>query len=214
MVSNFTAFKGMVLSVLTVGALFVATSARAQVISGLLTTPGAATFGAGVTVTSGIGNLVATPFALPSFGAPLAIQFTSAGDIFKFNNLPATGSGSVGSLTTIISLVIDPGATAIGPLNFNTTYSYDADTTVAGTPGTRVTFSTSGFQDFAFGGSTYRVEVLAADPGVAGAPSTISTNTLTGRITNLTSGVTAPEPGTLVLAGLGIAGLAVRRRRK
>ena len=209
-------------SVLAIGSILGATVAQAQVTSGSVTTPAALAGafiggpGAGsVTVTSsggGLGTLTATPFALPVFGTPKNIQFTATGDIFQFNNLPASGTGIVTGLTSTVNFVVDPGAVAIGPLNFSTEYSYDADILILGLDGTRVTYNPTGAPTFSFGGSLYRVDLNATQASSQGTPTTLSNNTITGSITNLTSNV-APEPGTLAFISIGGTLVLVRRRK-
>ncbi|MBB6050799.1 PEP-CTERM sorting domain-containing protein [Armatimonas rosea] len=193
-----------------------ATSAHAQVIAGNLTTPIAAAFGAGVTVVgsgAGQGILQAAPFALPVFGTPKTIQFTTAGDIFQFNNLPASGNGIVTGLNTIVNFTVSPGAVAIGPLNFSTEYSYDADITILGQDGTRVTYNPTGAPTFSFGGSIYRVDLNATQASSQGTPTSLSNSTITGSITNLTS-TAAPEPATLAFLMLGGTFVMLRRRKQ
>ena len=196
--------------ILTVGIALGATTAQAQVTAGNLTTPNAPAFGAAsVTVVgSALGTLQAVPFALPVFGTPKTIQFTATGDIFQFNNLPASGSGNITGLTSVVNLTVN--AVPIS-LNFATEYIYNADELILGQDGTRVTYNPTGAPTFVSGGSTYQVDLNATQAASQGTPTTLSNNTVTGSITNITS--SAPEPGTLVLAGLGIEGLAVRRRK-
>lgn len=197
--------------ILAVGITLGATAAQAQVTAGNLTTPNAPAFGAGVTVVgSALGTLQAVPFALPVFGTPKTIQFTATGDIYQFNNLPASGSGNITGLTSVVNLTVN--AVPIS-LNFSTEYLYNADELVFGLDGTRVTYNPTGAPTFVSGGSTYQVNLNATQSASQGTPTTLSNNTVTGSITNLTAVSSAPEPGTLVLAGLGIAGLAVRRRK-
>lgn len=206
-------------SVLAIGSILGATTAQAQVTSGNITTPAALAGafiggpGAGnVTVNGGLGLLAATPFALPAFGTPIAIQFTATNDLFQFNNLPGSGSGIVTGLNTTVNFVVSPGAVAIGPLNFATEYSYNADETIVGLDGTRVTFNPSTAQTFSFGGSLYQVNIGATQAASQGTPSSLSNNSIGGTITNLTQNV-APEPGTLAFISIGGTLVLVRRRK-
>ncbi|WP_395144534.1 PEP-CTERM sorting domain-containing protein [Armatimonas sp.] len=208
-------------SVLAIGSILGATAAQAQVTSGSITTPAALAGafiggpGAGsVTVTSsggGLGTLTATPFALPAFGTPINIQFTATNDLFQFNNLPASGTGIVTGLNSTVNFVVNPGAVAIGPLNFTTEYSYDADATVVGLDGTRVTYNPTTTQTFSFGGSLYQVNIGATQASSQGTPTSLSNNSIGGTITNLTN--VAPEPGTLAFIALGGTLVLVRRRK-
>lgn len=204
------------LSTFVASSLLLATSVHAQVIAGNLTTPSAAAFGSGVTVVgsgAGQGILQATPFALPAFGTPKIIQFTSVGDIFQFNNLPTSGNGIVTGLTTVVNFTVDPGAVPIGPLNFSTEYSYDADILILGLDGTRVTFNPTGAPTFSFGGSIYQVDLNASQSSSQGTPTSLTNNTITGSITNLTS-TSAPEPATLAFLMLGGTFVMLRRRKQ
>lgn len=162
---------------------------------------------------AGQGILQAAPFALPVFGTPKTIQFTTAGDIFQFNNLPASGNGIVTGLNTIVNFTVSPGAVAIGPLNFSTEYSYDADITILGQDGTRVTYNPTGAPTFSFGGSIYRVDLNATQASSQGTPTSLSNSTITGSITNLTS-TAAPEPATLAFLMLGGTFVMLRRRKQ
>jgi hypothetical protein len=205
-------FKRMFPSALAISSALFSTMAQAQVTSGGLTTPLAPAFGAGVTVVgSAIGTLQGTPFALPIIGVPKVIQFTAAGDIFQFNNLPASGTGSITGLTSVVNLIIDPGAVPIS-LNFNTLYDYDANALVLGQPGTRVTYNPTGTPTFSFDGFLYQVELNATQSSAEGSPTTLSNNTVTGSITNI--GSTAPEPGTLAFLALGGTLVLVGRKKR
>jgi hypothetical protein len=204
------------LSTFAVSSVLLAGSVHAQVTAGNLTTPSAAAFGSGVTVAgsgAGLGILQAAPFALPVFGTPKIIQFTSVGDIFQFNNLPTSGNGIVTGLITTVNFTVSPGAVAIGPLNFSTEYSYDADVTILGQDATRVTFNPTGAPIFSFGGSQYQVDLNATQASSQGTPTILSNNTITGSITNLTS-TAAPEPATLAFLALGGTLVIVRRRKQ
>lgn len=215
MVLNRTNLKKVVPSILVVGALLGATSAQAQtlVAPSTLTTP--STSFSGVTVTGNIGNVTGLPLALPGVGASIPFQVFQSG-LIGFGSLPGSGSAVSGSLNIAMSLTVDPGA-VVFPLTFSgSTYFFNADAN-SGFPGftagTSVGVTPGGGQSFAFSGSTYQVDIDFASAFTAGAPTSLNISTITGTITNTTAPGVAPEPGTLVLAGLGIAGLAIRRRK-
>lgn len=112
-----------------------------------------------------------------------------------------------------MNLVLNPGGVAIGPLNFSTEYSYDADITILGQDATRATFNPTGAPVFFFGGSLYQVDLNATQASAQGTPTSLSNNTVTGSITNLTS-TSAPEPATLAFLMLGGTFVLVRRRKQ
>jgi len=65
---------------------------------------------------------------------------------------------------------------------------------------------------YATGGGTFTVDNFLAT-GI-GTPSAVLPGSISARVTFAPAGVSAPEPGTVALALLGLGGLALARRRK
>jgi PEP-CTERM motif len=216
MVLNSMNLKKLVPGALAVGALFAASSAQAQSLTApsTLTTPTSAVGVATATGLSGatVGSL---DLALPTPGNSIIFQVSNP-NLIAFTGLPATGNGTQGGLTLTLSLTTVSPAGGPFVLNFTgSSYSFNADATDQFAPfnaGTAVNVNPGGAQNFNLGGTTYTVTLASASSFSEGTPTSINISTITGTISAPSVGV-APEPGTLVLAGLGIAGLVARRRK-
>ena len=240
MVLNRTNLKKIVPGILAVGAILGATSAQAQVTFGalpvgslnnysLLNTTGGipggfSQFGATQTaaytgVNGGLnisGNLMSAAF---SNGTEL---------IFAYQLQTATGNAAVanfsvagfGGRTLTFGATSDTDLDGGGVMTNAITSTPDTDQrSNAGDQGSSVTFGTTAALTQNQNGSIFLLRMagtpgdIITNGGAAVLGGGVSANTNANVITTAPSGGIAPEPGTLVLAGLGIAGLAIRRRK-
>jgi PEP-CTERM motif len=240
MVLNRINLKGLVTSALAVGAVFGATSAQAQVTFGSLPVNGIGTYG-GLTTTGGLPGgffqFGATQLAAYNgtnagntiSGNLISAVFSNGSElIFAYQLQTSTGNAA----TADFSVAGFGGRT----LSYGATTNTDLDgasaltSSITGAPnrdirsdatdqGDSVAFSTSPALTANQNSPIYLLRMagttgdIITNGGAAVLGGGVSANTTANVITTTPISTTAPEPGTLVLAGLGIAGLAVRRRK-